>query len=142
MVNRTYRASKSQSKRPGWSVSFRHPRRTDTRGKYGLRVRHGLGTDDAVEADELVEQLNELLAEEGWWSADRRADAERRFDSRIVSIFFDRIEVGEVDPKGLRGATYQATVQRGRICQGDVGGNNRGGQDHPASPSHWVRPCP
>ena len=103
MVNRTYRASKSQSNnRPGWSVSFRHPRRTDTRGKYGLRVRHGLGTDDAAEADELVEQLNEFLADEGWWSADRRPDAARRFDSRIVSIFFDRIEVGEVDPKSLR----------------------------------------
>ena len=103
MVSRVYRASKSQSNnRPGWSVSFRHPRRTDTRGKNGRRVRHGLGTDDAAEADGLVEQLNELLADEGWWSADRRADAARGFDSRIVSIFFDRIEVGEVDPTSLR----------------------------------------
>ena len=102
MVSRTYRASKSQSKRPGWSVSFRHPSRSDTSGKYGLRVRHGLGTNDAAAADKLVEQLNELLADEGWWSANRRTDAAGRFDSRIVSIFFDRIEVGEVDPKSLR----------------------------------------
>ncbi len=103
MVSRTYRASKSQSNnRPGWSVSFRHPRRMDTRGKYGRRVRHGLGTDDATEADDLVEQLNELLADEGWWSADRRTDATRMFDNRIVSIFFDRIDVGEADPSSLR----------------------------------------
>ena len=102
MVNRMYRASKTNSRRPGWSVTFRHPRRTVTPGKYGLRVRHGLGTSDEAEADRLVEQLNELLADEGWWSADRRAEAALRFDALIVSIFFDRIEVGEVDPMSLR----------------------------------------
>ena len=102
MVNRVYRASKTNSRRPGWSVTFRHPRRTVTPGKYGLRVRHGLGTSDEAEADRLVEQLNELLADEAWWSADRRAEAALRFDALIVSIFFDRIEVGEVDPKSLR----------------------------------------
>ena len=102
MVNRIYRASKTNSKRPGWSVTFRHPRRTDTRGKYGLRVRHGLGTNDEAEADRLVKQLNELLADEGWWSADRSAEAALKFDGLVVSIFFDRIEVGEVDPKSLR----------------------------------------
>ena len=102
MVNRIYRASKTKSKRPGWSVTFRHPRRTDTRNKYGLRVRHGLGTNDEVEAERLVEQLNELLADESWWSADRRDEAVLRFDGLVVSIFFDRIEVGEVDPRSLR----------------------------------------
>ena len=102
MVSRIYRASKTKSKRPGWSVTFRHPRRTDTRGKYGLRVRHGLGTNDELEADRLVDQLNELLADEGWWSADRRDEAILRFDALVVSIFFDRIEIGEVDPKSLR----------------------------------------
>ena len=103
MANRNYRASKSQSNnRPGWSVTFRHPRRTDTRGKYGLRVRHGLGTTDATEADRLVAQLNELLADEGWWSADRRDEATHKFDSLVVSVFFDRIETGEVDPRSLR----------------------------------------
>ena len=102
MTTRTYRASKTNSRRPGWSVTFRHPRRTDTRGKYGLRVRHGLGTNDPTEADRLVEQLNELLANDGWWSADRRTEAARRFDSLIVSIFFDRIEIGESEPKSLR----------------------------------------
>ena len=61
-----------------------------------------MGTNDEVVADRLVEQLNQLLADEGWWSADRRDEAALRFDALVVSIFFDRIEAGEVDPKSLR----------------------------------------
>ena len=74
----TLRASKTRSSRPGWSVTFRHPVRTDSRGQRGLKVRRGLGTADDAEADRLVAQLNELLDDERWWSGDRRAEAERR----------------------------------------------------------------
>ena len=99
----TYKASKTRSQnRPGWSVIFSHPRRTDTRGKFGLKVRRGLGTKDDAEADRLVEQLNELLANSSWWSLDRRAEAEQQFDSVIVSAFFDNMEAGRVDSKKLR----------------------------------------
>ncbi len=99
----TYKASKTRSQnRPGWSVIFSHPRRTDTRGKFGLKVRRGLGTKDDAEADRLVEQLNELLANSSWWSLDRRAEAEQQFDGVIVSAFFDNMEAGRVDSKKLR----------------------------------------
>ena len=103
MTNQTYTATKTRSNnRPGWSVTFSHPRRSDARGKFGLKVRRGLGTTDDAKADLLVEQLNTLLANESWWSLDRRIEAERHFDSIAVAAFFDGIEVGKVDSKGLR----------------------------------------
>ena len=103
MEGRVYKASKTRSQnRPGWSVTFSHPRRKDTRGKFGLKVRRGLGTKDDARADRLVEQLNELLANPSWWSLDRRAEAEQQFDSLVVSSFFDNMESGSVDSKKLR----------------------------------------
>ena len=102
MTTPTHRASKTRSNRPGWSVTFSHPRRSDARGKFGLKVRRGLGTTDDVEADRLVEQINSLLNDETWWSADRRLEAEQRFDSITVSAFFDGIESGSVHPRDLR----------------------------------------
>lgn len=97
MTSRRYTATKTRSQnRPGWSITFRHPRRSDARGKPGLKVRRGLGTSDDAEADRLVEQLNHLLADESWWSLARRSDAEHQFDNIVVSAFFDGIEVGKV----------------------------------------------
>lgn len=96
------RASKTRSNRPGWSVIFRHPVRTDSRGQRGLKVRRGLGTSDDVEADRLVAQLNELLEDESWWSGDRRAEAERKFEPVVVAAFFDGIESGALDSQGRR----------------------------------------
>jgi energy-coupling factor transporter ATP-binding protein EcfA2 len=98
----TFSATKTRSGRPGWSVIFRHPLRRDARGKAGLKVRRGLNTTDDNRADELVAQLNALLADKAWWSADRRGDAEREFAAPIVSAFFDGIEVGKVDTARLR----------------------------------------
>ena len=102
MATGIYKATKTRSNRPGWSVTFRHPRRSDARGKNGLKVRRGLNTANDVEADRLVAQLNELLSDQSWWSLDRRIDAERRFDSIVVSAFFDGIEVGKLEPRELR----------------------------------------
>ena len=102
MTTPNYRASKTRSNRPGWSVTFSHPRRSDARGKFGLKVRRGLGTTDDEEADRLVEQINILLNDETWWSIDRRLEAEQRFDSIAVSAFFDGIESGSVQPRDLR----------------------------------------
>lgn len=92
MSNRKFKASKSRSSRPGWSVTFRHPARTNSRGEWGLKVRKGLGTSDDTAADLLVGQLDELLQDESWWSGDRRQDAELRFDTVVISAFFDGIE--------------------------------------------------
>jgi len=78
-------------------VTFRHPVRTDSKNQKGLKIRKGLGTSDDEVADEYVRQLNELLANESWWNADRRGDASHRFDEVVVSAFFDGIEVGTFD---------------------------------------------
>ena len=102
MTTQIHRAIKTRSNRPGWSVTFSHPRRNDARGKFGLKVRKGLGTTDDAEADRLVEQINTLLNDETWWSVDRRAEAEQRFDRVAVSVFFDGIESGSSQPRELR----------------------------------------
>ena len=85
MTTRIHKASKTRSNRPGWSVTFSHPSRTDARGKLGLKVRRGLGTTDDAEADRLVGQLDTLLADPSWWSVDRQDEAKLQFDSVVVS---------------------------------------------------------
>lgn len=100
----TYQASLSQSQgRAGYSVIFRHPvRRDDATGKPGLRVRRGLGTRDLGEAERLCAQLNEVLADPRYHSPAARADAERRFDSMVVDIFFDKIAPEPLDVVAIR----------------------------------------
>jgi hypothetical protein len=100
----SHTAAKTRSGRPGWSVIFRHPLRRDARGKPGLKIRRGLNTTDDFQADEMVCQLNTLLGDRGWWSADRRRDAEREFAPQIVSAFFDGMEIGQLDSAQLREA--------------------------------------
>lgn len=102
MSKTTYSASISQSNRPGWSVSFRHPLRDDARGKPGLRMRRGLGTTDKSEAEQLVAEMNTLLTDRTWWNATKRADAERKFSKPIVDAFYDEIQAGREDPADLR----------------------------------------
>lgn len=82
--------------------AFRHPRRTDSRGRPGLKVRRGLGTADSTEADRLVDQLNELLGDQIWWSIDRRVEAEQRFEGVVVTAFFDGMEAGKTSSAALR----------------------------------------
>jgi hypothetical protein len=101
-MSQTIRASKTRSNRPGWSVTFRHPMRTDSRGQRGLKVRRGLSTADDAVADQLVAQLNELLDDESWWNGDRRTEAEHRFDPVVVAAFFDGIESGSLDSQARR----------------------------------------
>ncbi len=84
-------AAKSRSNRPGWSITFRHPLRLDTRGRPGRKVRRGLGTDDEALADELVGQMNELLSDQSWWNANRKAEAATKFAKPIVAAFFDDV---------------------------------------------------
>lgn len=104
MADRKFTASKSRSNRPGWSVTFRHPVRRDSRNEWGLKVRKGLGTSDDAEADRLVGQLNQLLQNESWWSGDRRKDAALEFDDVVVSAFFDGIEAEAHDAEASRSA--------------------------------------
>ncbi|MCA1948387.1 MAG: hypothetical protein LDL55_09710 [Armatimonadetes bacterium] len=101
----SYTASKSKTgSRPGWSVTFRHPRLNDTRGKPGRKIRRGLGTTDEAEADLLVAQLNEILSDESWWTSARREDAQLRFAKQIVDAFYDELGAIAADPWDVRGA--------------------------------------
>lgn len=104
MNSRTYTASLSQSQgRTGYSVIFRHPiRRDDSTGKPGLRIRRGLGTRDEREAEQLRKDLDTLLANPQYHHVAARADAERRFDLRVVDIFYDKMVPEEVDYPALR----------------------------------------
>ena len=104
MATRTYSANLSQSQgRSGYSIIFRHPARLDeTTGKPGIRVRRGLGTRDQAEAEKLRDELNRLLADPRYRDPAARAEAEQRFDHRVVEIYFDKMVPEEFDFRGLR----------------------------------------
>jgi hypothetical protein len=106
MDNPRYSASLSQTQgRSGYSIIFRHPaRRDDATGKPGVRVRRGLGTRDEVEAERLRDELNVLLADPSYHDPAARAEAERRFDPRVVDIFFDKMVPETTDFAALREA--------------------------------------
>lgn len=97
-----FTATKTRSNRPGWSVTFRHPVRTDSKNQRGLKLRKGLGTAIDSEADEYVRQLNALLADESWWTGDRRTDAAQKFAPVVVSAFFDGIEAAALQSNQKR----------------------------------------
>lgn len=88
--------------RPGFSVSFRHPLKLDSKGKPGLKMRRGLGTDDKSKAETLIEQMNQLLQDEAWWTAAKHEEALKAFDSRIVDAFYDGIQAGIADSFEIR----------------------------------------
>ncbi|MGE0497322.1 MAG: hypothetical protein AB7O72_05770 [Ramlibacter sp.] len=93
-----YTASLSTSPgRPGFTISFRHPLKFDSKGKAGLKMRRGLGTDDRVKAETLVAQMNQLLQDEGWWTMAKHQEALQAFDQRIVDAFYDGIQAGVAD---------------------------------------------
>ena len=104
MTTRNYTASLSQSQgRSGYSIIFRHPARSDeTTGKPGIRVRRGLGTRDQTEAEQLRDELNQLLADSRYREPAARAEAEQRFDSRVVDIYFHKMIPEKFDFRALR----------------------------------------
>src|SRR5438128_2124760 len=85
-----YRASLSKG-RNGWCVIFRHPICKSGDGRQQLRVRRGLGTRDKVEAERLVAQLNEILADPNYWNPTSKEKAEAKFEPRIVAAFYEHI---------------------------------------------------
>src|SRR5258708_7945333 len=98
MPTPAFKAAKSKSEdRDAWCVLFRHPLRKNERGK-PLRMRRGLNTKVEKEADDLVEQLNKLLADETYWTPTARDRAARELDPRIVTIFYGDIEARFRDP--------------------------------------------
>ena len=109
MNRHKYTASLSQTQgRSGYSIIFRHPvRRSDATGKPGLRVRSGLGTRDEGEAARLRDELNVLLGNGEYHDPAARPEAERRFDPRVVNIFFDKMAPEETDFTALRDAAIE-----------------------------------
>ena len=104
MTEKRYIAALNRSKgRTHWAVIFRHPVKIDPdTGKTGARVRYGLGTDDEEQASQLVTQLNELLANETFWSLSARPDAAKRVPARVVEIFYHGIEPDAADHTAIR----------------------------------------
>jgi len=76
--------------RSGWCVIFRHPGRKNPDNS-AKRVRRGLGTRVQSEAQKLVDQLNEILGDETYWTPQSRSKAESRFDARIVDAFYHEL---------------------------------------------------
>src|SRR5271167_741683 len=98
-----YTASKSLP--PGrqvWVMTFRHPLRRNPKGKLGLKIRRSLSTTAEAEADRLVLQMNELLSDATLHSLLKRQEADRRFDSIVVSAFYDALEASTTDPIKIR----------------------------------------
>ncbi|MCX8516879.1 MAG: hypothetical protein ORN29_02175 [Rhodoferax sp.] len=96
--------SRSQG-RSAWAVIFRHPARIDPNtGKAGIRVRQGLGTSDDAKANDLKGQLNQLLGDEAFWNISAKAEAEKRFNPRVVEIFFHGMEPEQRDFGAVRDA--------------------------------------
>lgn len=84
-------------------MTYRHPMCHDDGGRAGVKVRRGLGTAEAGEADALVAQMNALLADESYWNVTERTRAEQRFDDVVVRAFYEPMEspAGD-DPTGIR----------------------------------------
>jgi energy-coupling factor transporter ATP-binding protein EcfA2 len=99
----TYRASKTRSQgRPGWSISLRHPVKHDPRTNSGQKIRRGLGTSDDAKADQMVEEMNQLLSDESWWNVTQRERASKQFSPEIVSAFYDPMEPEATDSTLIR----------------------------------------
>lgn len=91
----TYKATATQNPgRKSWLVEFRHPLRIDASNKPGKKTRRGLGTENPTEALRLVEQLNQLLADPSLWSVSSSNEAGKRYDDKIIEIFY-----GEIAPR-------------------------------------------
>ncbi len=99
-----YRASLSRTQsRAGWSVIFRHPAVLDGKtGKPGKRVRYGLSTRDDEVAQQLVSELDQLLADERWWSVTALPAARTQFHPRVVEIFYDALEAEPLNALSVR----------------------------------------
>jgi hypothetical protein len=94
MAEHTYIAAKVRTK-PGatWILTFRHPLKTDARGKPGRKVRRSSGTTDDDQAQALLDQLNQLLENPEWFSPEREAAAAAAFDDIVVRAFYDDLTV-------------------------------------------------
>jgi hypothetical protein len=88
--------------RQSWCVIFRHPVCLGPDGKQKLRIRRGLGTSDKEQAQVLVDQLNQILANPALWNLASRESAPKNFDPRIVAAFYDPMLPSSFNPWSTR----------------------------------------
>lgn len=91
MGERETRATVSKG-RESLCITFRHPVARAVDGKSKLRVRRGLGTADQAEANGLVAQMNEILSDASLHTLSARQRLAGKFDTRIVSAFYDYLD--------------------------------------------------
>lgn len=88
--------------RKGYFVEFRHPKRLDGRGKFGKKIRRGVGIDRG-NAEAVLHDLQAILNDEYWWSLERKTEAEAKFPERLaVTIFYEGMEPTPPDYIGTR----------------------------------------
>jgi len=103
MPTRQYTASKTLPKgRTSWVINFRHPLRRDPRTGQGLKVRRGLSTVDKSRAQELIEEMNELLGNEHFHNIAMKSEADRLFSPIVVNAFYDGIDNATLDTWDVR----------------------------------------
>lgn len=88
--------------RKSWSISFRHPLRTDNNNRPGRKVQKGLGAIPEAEATKITQDLDALLGNERFWSVGARAEAATLFDPRAIEIFYSDVESRSQVPQQLR----------------------------------------
>lgn len=75
-----------------FSVTFRHPMKSEQGRTSGRKVAKGLGTADEAEADRWVTELNELLGSPEFHAYGAEAEARKRFAPIVCDIFYEGLE--------------------------------------------------
>lgn len=75
-----------------YTIEFRHPSLRDKQGKEGKKVRKGLGVISEQDSNNLVAQLNSLLADKSLHSISAKNKAAQLYDERLIEIFYAEIE--------------------------------------------------
>ncbi len=101
--------------RKKWCVQFFHPKISNAAGK-PKRVRYGIGTDNREEAEKILADLNEILANEELWNPGAKEIASRTYHSTAVACFYEGIEAKIVDPwikREVEGVKIEDLVKNG-----------------------------
>jgi hypothetical protein len=95
--------------RKGWCVLFQHPFQTDKNGqKYPIVKRYLC--DEQEEVDVLVEELNELLRIEEYWTSTVKGRAKARYDQRVVNAFYDEVDEPDTPTVNKSPDAYQISL--------------------------------
>ena len=82
-------------------MTFRHPVVLDKSGKYGKKIHKGLGTRNESVAKKLVNELNELLANDSYWELSKKSYALNKFTESIVEMFYSPMEEQVITEKEI-----------------------------------------